>query len=95
MTCTSTYQPQSILPHAVSVGEETHEEEVLDVKCHSVLFAGGQLTVKQARSARAQRNNSENARGKLEGFVPLAQDWHAGLCFLQVRMSQHLNHTVR
>ena len=38
-------------------GEET-QEEMLDVKCHRVLFAGDQLTVKRARSARAQRNNS-------------------------------------
>ena len=52
-----------------------------------MLFCDDQLTVKRARSARAQRNNSEDAKGRLEGFIPVAQDWHAGLCFLQVRIS--------
>ena len=65
----------------------THTEKLLDVKCHRVLLCGNQLTVKRARSARAQRNNSEDAKGRLEGFIPVAQDWHAGLCFLQVRIS--------
>lgn len=69
---------------SVPCGEESHHEELLDIKCHRILFAGDQLTVKRARSARAQRNNSEDARGRLEGFIPVAQDWHAGLCFMQV-----------
>ena len=51
-----------------------------------MLFCGDQLTVKRAPSARARRNNSEDAKGRLEGFIPVAQDWHADLCFLQVRI---------
>ena len=70
-------------------GEET-QEEMLDVKCHRVLFAGDQLTVERARSARAQRNNSEDAKGRLQGFVPVAQDWHAGQCFLGVRLPTYI-----
>lgn len=41
--------------------------------------------MKRTRSARAQRENSENARDKLDGFVPVAQDWDAGICLLEVR----------
>ena len=70
-------------------GEET-QEEMLDVKCHHVLFAGDQFTVKRAHSARAQRNNSEDAKGRLQGFVPVAQDWHAGQCFLEVRLPTYI-----
>ena len=59
--------------------------EVLHVHCHQVLLGGDQLTVKRVRSAIAQQSNSEDVRGRLQGLIPVAQDWHAGMCFLQVR----------
>ena len=61
----------------LTVGGQVCNEEVLHVKCHQVLLGGDQLTVKRARSAIAQRSNSEDARGRLEGLMPFAQDWHA------------------
>lgn len=70
----------------VSTEGEEIQEDVLHVNCHHVLFAGDQLTAKRARSAQAQRANSEDAKGKLKGFVSVAQDWHAGQCFLDVRL---------
>ena len=60
------------------------EANILHVECHRLLLGGDQLTVKRACSARAQRSNSEDGRGKLEGFIPFVQDWHAGMCFMQV-----------
>lgn len=69
----------------VHTEEGTNEEELLSVMLHRVLFAGDQLTVKRAQSTHAQWENSENAKDKLDGFVPVAQDWHAGMCFLEVR----------
>ena len=52
--------------HSISTDGDETQEEVLDVKCHRVLFAGDHLTVKRARSAQAQRNNSEHAKGRLD-----------------------------
>lgn len=69
----------------VVVDGQVQNEQVLNVSCHQVLLGGDQLTSKRARSAIAQRSNSEDARGKLEGFVPVSQDWHAGMCFMQVQ----------
>ena len=69
----------------VTVNGQTCNEELHEVKCHYVLLGGDQLTVKRAHSAIAQRSNSKDARGKLHGFVPFPQDWHARMCFLQVR----------
>ena len=81
------YVPSSerITTCAVSMEEKEIQEEVLHVNCHRLLFGGDQLTVKRARSARALRTNSEDAKGRLEGFVPMTLDWHAGQCFLGVR----------
>lgn len=80
------YVPQSeqTMISQVAVNGQVHDEQVLHVLCHRVLFGGDQLTAKRARSAIAQRSNSEDGRGKLEGFIPVAQDWHAGMCFMQV-----------
>ena len=76
---------ESMTTCIVSTEGEELQEDVLNVNCHHILFAGDQLTAKRARSAKAQRSNSEDAKGKLKGFVPVAQDWHAGQCFLEVR----------
>ena len=44
-----------------------------------------QLSACRSEAAQiSDRNrNSENARTRLEGFVAVAQDWHAGQCFLE------------
>lgn len=68
----------------VTTDDDTHTEKIRDIKYHCLLFAGDQLTVKRARSARSQRENSQHAQGKLQGFVPVAQDWHTGQCLLEV-----------
>ena len=77
---------ESISIHHVTTEDGINTEKIRKVKYHSLLFAGDQLTVKRARSARSQRDNSQHAQGKLRGFVPVAQDWHAGQCLLDVRV---------
>ena len=77
---------ESISIHHVTTEDGVNTEKIRNVKYHSLLFAGDQLTVKRARSARSQRDNSQHAQGKLRGFVPVAQDWHAGQCLLDVRV---------
>ena len=72
---------EQISVHQVTTEEDTHTDEIRDIKYHRLLFAGDQLTVKWARSARCQRDNSQHAQG---GFVPVVQDWQAGQCFLEV-----------
>lgn len=68
----------------VTTDDGTHTEKIRDIKYHRLLFAGDKLTVKRARSAHSQRENSQHAQGKLQGFVPVAQDWHTGQCLLEV-----------
>ena len=49
------------------------------------------MTVVRARSAQAQRQNSESACNQLRGFTPVVEDWHAKLCFLEVLLCHGLH----
>lgn len=51
-----------------------------------VLIGGDQLTAARIRGAQRVRGNSDNGRDRLEGLVPVVEDWHAKVCFLQVRI---------
>ena len=37
------------------------------------------------RGAQSLRKNSTHAAGRLEGLIPTSEDWHAKVCYLQVR----------
>ena len=51
---------------------------------HPVLFGGDQLTVCRARGAQDIRRNGRDATQKLEGLIPVSEDWHTKVCLLQV-----------
>lgn len=59
-------------------------------RMHQLLFGGDQLTVARARGAIMIRENSEHAQGRLEGFVPVVEDWHAKVCLLEVQSNIQL-----
>ena len=54
---------------------------------HHILLGGDQLTVARIRGAQSVRNNSENGRSCLGGFIPVAEDWHAKMCYLKVSIN--------
>ena len=58
--------------------------EQLDHFSH-VLIGGDQLTAARIRGAHRVVRNSNNGQERLEGLVPVVEDWHAKVCFLQVR----------
>lgn len=52
---------------------------------HAVTLIGGdQLTVARARGAQKIRSNSLKSEDRLDGLLPVAEDWHAKMCLLQV-----------
>lgn len=51
---------------------------------HHVLFGGDMLTAKRARGAQRIRENSNRGRDRLEGLVPVVEDWQAKMCLLCV-----------
>ena len=49
-----------------------------------ILFGGDQLTVARARGAQRIMSNSHNGFDRLEGLVPVVEDWHAKVTFMKV-----------
>lgn len=66
-----------------STGEHIQAERV---DFHSIVFGGDQLTAKRARGSQKIRSNSKNEAEKLEGLLPVAEDWHTKVCLLEVRL---------
>ncbi len=50
----------------------------------TIPVGGDYLSVVRARGSQLIRSNSECSRDKLEGMLPVAEDWHAKLCLLEV-----------
>ena len=48
------------------------------------LIGGDQLTVARARGAQKIRSNSFKSEDRLDGLLPVAEDWHSKMCLLQV-----------
>ena len=45
---------------------------------------GDQMTVARTRGTQRIRSNAERGKERLEGLVPVIEDWHAKMCFLGV-----------
>ena len=55
---------EEVCVHQVTTESGNHTDKIRDIKYHRLLFAGDQLTVKRAWSARSQHDNSQHAQGK-------------------------------
>ena len=55
-----------------------------NVSVHPILFGGDQLTVARARGSIAARQDHFTRRERLEGLMPVIEDWHAKQCLLKV-----------
>ena len=47
-----------------------------DFKLYPILLGGDQLTVARAQKAVAIRANHENSKDRLEGIIPVIEDWY-------------------
>lgn len=55
-----------------------------DTRFWEVLFGGDQLTVARTRGTQALRDTEETALNRLQGIVPIVEDWHTRMIFLKV-----------
>ena len=61
----------------------------VDVHVHSfshIPFGGDQLTIARIRSSQRIQFNLENGDERLEGFIPVIEDWHTKMCFMEVNI---------
>ena len=71
------------VPHK-QVNQDAINEGPPTVNYHNILFGGDQVTAARARSAIRMHQNSETESGKLKGFIPIVEDWHAKVALLGV-----------
>lgn len=55
-----------------------------DTRFWKVLFGGDQLTVARIRGTQTLRDTQETAQLRLEGVVPVVEDWHSRMTFMKV-----------
>ena len=56
------------------------------------LFGGDQLTVARARGSKGIRANSSTAKERLEGLLPVVEDWHSRMTFVKVKFISNHSH---
>lgn len=53
-------------------------------KFHYTLFGGDILTAAREKGSKNIVSNSQRGKDRLEGFIPVVEDWHAELCLIVV-----------
>lgn len=67
--------------------EDPDDGEIVKVSVnqfHYLLFGGDQLTVERSTGAKNSMNNENRSVDRLEGLVPVVEDWHSKVCLLKV-----------
>ena len=55
-----------------------------DTSFFTVLLGGDQLTVARARGAQAMRASHDRPSDRLEGIIPVVEDWHSRMTLMRV-----------
>ena len=53
---------------------------------HHLLFGGDMLTAKRARGSKNIRSNSAMGSDRMEGLLPVVEDWHTKVCLIGVSL---------
>ena len=55
------------------------------------ILGGDLLSAVRARGAQRIRSNSATSEAKLDGVLPVVEDWHCKLCFMEVHIILPIN----
>lgn len=78
------YVPSKHVTESFSLFEGEADVEIDEEFFHQILLGGDQLTVARARGSIAARLDHLTRRERLEGILPVIEDWHAKQCLLKV-----------
>lgn len=87
----------SILHNYVPIVEYTQEEVIKSsgesvqnpkADIHHLLIGGDQLTAARGRGSKKAKLHSDSPKSRLEGLIPVAEDWHTKVTLLEVRLYQ-------
>ena len=65
-----------------------------DQKFVTTLVGGDYLSAAQTRGAQLIQSTSELTKHSLGGMLPVAEDWHAKVCFMEASLFQYLSHNT-
>ena len=77
-----------------SIGDGSGTGDSTQVRSFPTLFGGDQLTTERARTVRNVLSNSDSASSRLEGLIPVTEDWHAKMCLYKVSVHSCFGSTV-
>eukprot|EP00731_Ephydatia_muelleri_P004394 Em0002g570a len=81
------YIPTTTTSQTLDVCAEGGHTRAVEVKLHNFSYiplGGDQLTIARIRGSQSIFSNSDNGEERLEGFVPVIEDWHTKMCFMEV-----------
>ena len=71
-----------VLPNGCTVDYDTTE-------FFKILLGGDQLTVARVRGTQALRQTEDTAVNRLQGLIPVIEDWHARMALVKVISKQN------
>ena len=83
------YSPSKEVERELVIPNQTGRDTVIKLKDKQytmTLVGGDQLTVARIRGSQRIRGNSDTSEERLDGLLPVAEDWHAKMCFMEVRL---------
>lgn len=66
-----------------------HTKAIDNTRFFKILFGGDQLTVARARGTAALRATHDRPVDKLDGIIPVIEDWHARMTLMKVTLLLH------
>ena len=72
-----------VLPNGCTVDYDTTE-------FFKILLGGDQLTVARVRGTQALRQTEDTAENRLQGLIPVIEDWHARMALVKVICKQNI-----
>ena len=76
------YVPSRVVNSTLDVGDKSLCLKNVDFL--PILMGGDQLTAARARGAKSLRSSHDNAKDRLEGLLPVVEDWHARFTLARV-----------
>ena len=83
------YIPSKEVEQELIVPSQAGQETVVkfvEKKYATTVVSGDQLTVSRICGSQRIRGNSDTSEQRLDGFLPVSDDWHAKMYFMEVRL---------
>jgi L1 cell adhesion molecule like protein len=83
------YVPKIRSTQTFDVCDQSGRLETVDVNIdhfHHILIGGDQLTTARIRGSQKVLSNSESGKERLEGLIPVIEDWHTKMTFMKVHV---------